>query len=126
MLPAHPPIHRDTGTAMRYMIMFKTEKDHEVIPVCKDTTEMQRFIAELSKAGVVLSTEGLYPSERGARVRLAGGKVSVTDGPFTEAKELVAGYVIVEVPSRDEATALAGRFLGVAGDGTAEVREVIT
>jgi hypothetical protein len=110
---------------MRYMIMFKTEKDHEGVPVCKDTTEMQRFIGELARDGVVLSTEGLYPSERGARVRLAGGKVSVMDGPFTETKELVAGYVLVEVPSKEEATALAGRFLGVAGEGTAEVREVI-
>jgi hypothetical protein len=110
---------------MRYMIMFRTEKDAEGIPPCKDLTEMQQFTSELIDAGVVLGTEGLYPSARGARVRLDRGRLSVTDGPFAEAKELIAGYVLVRVKSREEAVELAGRFLEVAGEGTAEVREVI-
>lgn len=110
---------------MRFMIMFRTEKDHEGVPVCKDTAAMQDFIATLSADGVVLGTEGLQPTDRGARVRLAGGKVTAVDGPFAEAKEVVAGYVLVRVASKQEAIELAGRFLEVAGEGTAEVREII-
>jgi hypothetical protein len=110
---------------MRYMIMFRTEHDAEGIPPCKDMTEMQEFTAGLMEAGVVLGSEGLYPSARGARVRVTAGKVAVTDGPFAEAKELIAGYVMVRVRSREEAVELAGQFLQVAGEGTAEVREVI-
>ncbi|HEX8675505.1 MAG TPA: YciI family protein [Longimicrobium sp.] len=110
---------------MRYMIMFKTEKDFEGIPACKDLAQMGVFMQELKEKGVLLATEGLHPSERGARVRLAGGKLNVTDGPFAEAKELVAGFALVEVPTKEDAVQLAGQFLGVAGEGTSEVREVI-
>jgi hypothetical protein len=110
---------------MKYMIMFKTTNDAEGIPPCQDEAQMQTFIGRLAAEGVLLSTEGLYPSERGARVSRLGGKVTAVDGPFTEAKELVAGFVLVRVGSRDEAVELAGRFLEVAGQGTAEVREVI-
>jgi hypothetical protein len=86
--------------------------------------EMGRFIEELRSEGVLIATEGLKPSESGARLRFSGGKVSVVDGPFAEAKELVAGFVLVEVPSRAAALALAERFLRIAGDNTAaEVRE---
>jgi hypothetical protein len=110
---------------MKYMIMFKTTNDVEGIPPCQDEAEMQSFIGRLAADGVLLSTEGLYPSERGARVSRQGGKVTAVDGPFTEAKELVAGFVLLNVASKDEAVELAGRFLAVAGQGTAEVREVI-
>jgi hypothetical protein len=110
---------------MKYMIMFKTTDDAEGIPPCKDEAEMVSFIGQLAAEGVLLGTEGLYPSERGARVTRVAGKVAAMDGPFTEAKELVAGFVLVKVGSRAEAVDLAGRFLEVAGQGTAEVREVI-
>lgn len=110
---------------MRFMIMFRTEKDAEGVPPCKDLAAMQDFTAALVREGIVLGTEGLYPSARGARVRLDGGRVAVTDGPFAEAKEVVAGYVLVRVDSRDAAVDLAARFLDVAGEGIAEVREVI-
>ena len=87
---------------------------------------MGRFIDELRDEGVLVHTEGLRPSyEMGARIRRSGGKVTVTDGPFAEAKELVAGFVLVEVPSREAAVELAQRFLEIAGDAGAEVREVI-
>ncbi|HEX8693546.1 MAG TPA: YciI family protein [Longimicrobium sp.] len=112
---------------MRYMIMFKADRDTEdAAPACMVLPEMQRFIGELRRDGVLVATEGLKPSHTGAaRVRFSGGRVSVVDGPFTEAKELVAGFVLVEVPSKEDAVALAGRFLRIAGDGTAsEVREV--
>jgi hypothetical protein len=111
---------------MRYMLLFRpVEKSEEDAPPCMELSAMGDLIGELGAAGVVLSTEGLHPSERGARVRLAEGRVSVTDGPFTEAKELIAGYVMVDVDSRDDAIELAKRFLAVAGEGQGEVREVM-
>jgi hypothetical protein len=112
---------------MRYMIMFKADKDTEDTgPACFLNPDMGRFIGELREQGVLVHTEGLKPSyEMGARVRRSAGKVTITDGPFAEAKELVAGFVLVEVPSREAAVELAGRFLEIAGDAAAEVREVI-
>ena len=109
---------------MRYMIMFKADADTEAAaPACIVLPQMGRFIEELRDQGVLLATEGLRPSESGARVRLNGSKVAVTDGPFAEAKELIAGFVLVEVPSKEAAVELAGRFLQVAGYGMAEVRQ---
>jgi hypothetical protein len=73
---------------------------------------------------VLVGTEGLKPSAyNGARLQRSGGKITVMDGPFAEAKELVAGFVLVEVPSKEAAVELAERFLEVAGEGSAEVRE---
>ena len=111
---------------MRYIIMFKADSaTEEAAPACMVLPEMERFIEEQRSRGVVLATEGLKPSASGARVRFTGGKAAVTDGPFAEAKELVAGFVLVEVPSKEEAVELAERVLRIAGDGTAaEVREV--
>jgi len=87
---------------------------------------MREFIGELAAAGILLSTEALKPSASGARVRFSGGKMAIKDGPFTEAKEMVAGYVIVQVGSKAEAVELSQRFLRIAGDGSsAEVRAVI-
>jgi hypothetical protein len=108
---------------MRHMIMFKWDRDE--IPPCKDQEAMQSFTGELVRRGIVLATEGLHPTDRGAQVRLSSGKPIATDGPFAESKELIAGFVIVDVASRAEAVELAGRFLTVAGAGTAEVREII-
>ncbi|WP_437730105.1 YciI family protein [Sorangium sp. So ce1335] len=111
---------------MRFMIMFKADAGTEAsAPACMAMPEMGKFIEELKNDGVLIATEGLKPSSSGARLRYSGGKVSVTDGPFAEAKELVAGFVLVEVASRQAAVELGERFLRVAGDGTAaEVREV--
>ena len=83
---------------------------------------MGRFIEEMAKAGVLIATDGLQPSSKGARVRINGGKFTVTDGPFTETKELIAGYAIVEARSKQEAIELAKRFLKVVGEGESEVR----
>jgi hypothetical protein len=111
---------------MRFMLMFKTGNDVEAgIPPCKDEPAMVRFIGELTDRGVLQSTEGLYPSDRGAVVERRAGHVHVTDGPFAEAKEIVAGYAIVNATSKSAAVALAGQFLEIAGEGVAEVREVI-
>jgi hypothetical protein len=112
---------------MRFMIMFKADADTEAAaPACIALPEMGRFIEELRADGVLLGTEGLKPSAyNGARLQRSAGKITVVDGPFAEAKELVAGFALVEVPSMDDAVQLAGQFLGVAGEGTSEVREVI-
>ena len=115
---------------MRFMIMFKANSDtEEAAPACFLLPEMGRFIEELRGDGVLLHTEGLKPSSsNAARVRRSGGKVTLTDGPFAEAKELVAGFVLVEVPSKAAAVELTERFLDIAAlamDATAEVREVI-
>ncbi|HEY7731760.1 MAG TPA: YciI family protein [Gaiellaceae bacterium] len=90
---------------MRVMVLVKANEDSEagVMPDEQLLTEMGAFNEELVKAGVMLAGEGLRPSSKGARVRFAGGKKSVIDGPFTEAKELIAGYWLWEVKSLDEA-----------------------
>ncbi len=85
---------------------------------------MAKLIEEMAKAGVLLATDGLQPSSKGARVRISGGKFTVTDGPFTEAKELIAGHAIVQVKSKEEAIEWAKRFLKVMGEGESEIRQM--
>ena len=90
---------------MRFMVLVKADKDSEagVLPDERLLAEMGKFNEELVKAGVMLAGEGLHPSSKGVRVRFDGVKRTVTDGPFTEAKELVAGFWIWEVKSKEEA-----------------------
>ena len=90
---------------MRFMIIVKANKDSEagVMPSEKLLTDMGKFNEELVNAGVMLAAEGLHASSRGARVRFSGGKTTVIDGPFAETKELVAGYWIWQVKSKEEA-----------------------
>ena len=90
---------------MRFMVLVKADKASEagVLPDERLLTEMGKFNEELVKAGVMLAGEGLQPSSKGARVRFDGGKKTVTDGPFTEAKELIAGFWLWEVKSKEEA-----------------------
>ena len=87
------------------MVLIKANKDSEagVLPDETLLTEMGAFNEELVKAGVLLAAEGLHPSSKGARVRFSGGKRTVIDGPFTEAKELVAGFWLWQVKSKEEA-----------------------
>ena len=90
---------------MRVMVLVKANKDSEagILPDQKILTEMGKFNEELVKAGVMLEGEGLHPSSKGARVRFSGRQRTVIDGPFTEAKELVAGYWLWQVKSLAEA-----------------------
>ena len=90
---------------MRFMILVKGNADSEagVMPSTELLTEMGKFNEELVKAGVLLAGEGLHPSAKGARVRFSGTDRTVIDGPFAEAKELVAGFWILDVKSKDEA-----------------------
>jgi|RhiMetdeSRZDD1v2_1073273.scaffolds.fasta_scaffold1753510_2 hypothetical protein len=113
---------------MRFMMIYKPAdtKDMEagVPPSQDEMMAMGRFIGEMAKSGVLVATDGLMPSSKGARVRLSKGKLSVTDGPFTESKELIAGFAIVQTTSKAEAIALAERFLKIAGDGESEIRQM--
>jgi hypothetical protein len=79
-------------------------------------TAVGRLTEEMTRKGILVETGGLMPSSTGARLRLSGGKVTVTDGPFAEAKELIGGYAIVQVNSRDEAIQLGKRFLQIHAD----------
>ncbi len=90
---------------MRFMVIVKADKNSEagVLPDEKMLTQMGKFNDELSKAGVMLAGEGLQPSSKGVRVRFSGGKRTVIDGPFAETKELVAGFWLWQVKSREEA-----------------------
>ena len=109
---------------MRIMGLLKADKDSEAgTPPSGELMErMGAFIEEITKAGVMLSTDGLTPSSQGKRVRLACGKVSVTDGPFTETKELIASYALFQVKTMDEAVRWTTRFLEVLGGGECELR----
>ena len=113
---------------MRFMMIYKPAdtKDMEAgVPPTQDCIEaMDEFIGEMANSGVLLQTDGLLSTAKGARVRLDKGKVTVTDGPFTETKELIAGYAIVQLESIEEAIVLAQRFLEVAGDGESEIRQM--
>ena len=90
---------------MRVMVIVKANKDSEAgkLPEEKDFTEMSKFNEELIKAGILVGMDGLRPSSAGARVRFSAGKKTVIDGPFTETKELVAGYWVWQVKSKEEA-----------------------
>jgi hypothetical protein len=90
---------------MRFMVMVKANKESEagVLPDAKLLADMGKFNEELMKAGVMLAGEGLQPSSKGARVRFSGAKRTVTDGPFAETKELVAGFWLWKVKSKEEA-----------------------
>ncbi|HZR69090.1 MAG TPA: YciI family protein [Burkholderiales bacterium] len=104
---------------MRFMIIVKATKDSEagVMPPEKLIAEMQKYHEELAKAGVLLDASGLQASSKGWRVRYQGGKRTVVDGPFTESKELIAGYTIIQVKSREEALEWTRRFPNPTIDG---------
>ena len=97
---------------MRFMIIVKATKDSEagVMPEEKLLATMQKYHEELVKAGVLVDASGLKPSSKGWRVTYSGDKRTVVDGPFAETKELVAGYTIINVKSREEAIELTKRF----------------
>ena len=112
---------------MRFMIMIKADKTTEAggLPDEKLLTEMGKFNEELVKAGVMLAGEGLQPSSKGARVKFSGEKVTVSDGPFSEAKELIAGFWLWQVKSKAEAIEWVKRCPHpLQGEMEIEVRQV--
>ena len=110
---------------MRYMMFYKPDPHRQQAPTPEGMAAMATFIEEMIRSGALLATDGLKsPSPHDARVQLRKGDFTVTDGPFTEAKEVIAGYAVVQCDTRDEAVALAKRFLAVAGDGASEIHPI--
>jgi hypothetical protein len=111
---------------MRILGLLKADKDSEAgVPPSKELMEkMGNFIEEVMKAGVLLATDGLHPSSKGTRVKLSDGKVTITDGPFIETKELVASYALFQVNTMAEAVDWTTRFLKVLGQGECELRPI--
>lgn len=109
---------------MRFMVMVRAHKDTEagILPTEDVLTAMGRFNEELANAGVLLAAEGLHPSSRGARVRFSGKARTVTDGPFPELKELIAGFWLWQVGSKEEAIGWARRC--PMEDAELEIRQV--
>jgi hypothetical protein len=109
---------------MRFMmIMIPNVSEENWEPDAEAIATMSKFNDELNKAGVLLALDGLQPSSRGARVSFAAGKPSVTDGPFTESKELIGGYWLIQARSKEEAVEWASRCPANDGD-VIEVRQV--
>jgi hypothetical protein len=112
---------------MRYMLINKADADAEagVPPSAEQLASVEKWKDDMVRAGILLAAEGLRPTSQGTRVSAAGGKVTVTDGPFAETKELVAGFVLIQVKSHDEAVTWATRFVDAwAADCDIEVRKV--
>ena len=110
---------------MRFMVLVPANAESEagVLPDEKIMTEMNKFNEEMVKAGVMLAGDGLHPTSKGARIKYADGKTTVIDGPFTESKELIAGYWLIQVKSKEEAIAWMKR--APFGDGVVlELRQV--
>lgn len=109
---------------MRFMVLVKATKESEAgeMPTEKMLTEMGKFNEELTNAGVMLAGEGLHPSSKGARVQFSAGRQTVIDGPFAETKELVAGYWLWKVKSKDEAIEWLKR--APFEEGEVEIRQV--
>ena len=112
---------------MRFMILVKADKNTEagVLPSEQLLADMGKFNEELVKAGVLLAGEGLQPSSKGARVKFSGAKRTVVDGPFSEAKELIAGFWLIEVKSKEEAIEWVKRVPNPTGEESEiEIRQV--
>jgi hypothetical protein len=110
---------------MRFMMLVKANKDSEagVLPSKEVLVGMGNLMQDMANAGVLLAGEGLQPSSKGKRLKFSGGKVtSVTDGPFAESKELIAGFCMIQVDSWAEALRWSERFASVAGEGESEIR----
>jgi hypothetical protein len=107
---------------MKILALYTPEKSHAPTPDMM--AKMNAFIAELTKAGKLIATEGRKADAPGMKIRMRKGQLSVTDGPFTEAKELIGGFALMNVDSREEIVTLTRRFLEIAGDGESEIIEM--
>jgi hypothetical protein len=108
---------------MKFLSIYKTA-ERNTPPSAEEMATMGKLVEEGFRAGWLVATEGCLPSALGARVRRSGGNLSVTDGPFTESKELVGGFAILKTNSKEEAIQLTKDFLKVAGNGECELRQL--
>ena len=112
---------------MRFLSMVRIKENTGKVPSEQLMADMGKLIEEMARAGVLIDTAGLRPTSEGVRVRLSRGKLSTVDGPFTEAKEVIGGFAILEAKSKKEAIELTKRFLLVHGDEwdiECEVRQI--
>jgi hypothetical protein len=108
---------------MRFLNIYKTV-EKGALPSPEEMATMGKLVEDGMKAGFLVAVEGCMPSATGARVRLSNGKVTVTDGPFTESKEVIGGLAILQANSKEEAIELVRQFLQAAGDGECELRQL--
>jgi hypothetical protein len=108
---------------MRYLSLYTPAAF--VNPTPEYQARMMKFMEESTRSGVLITTGGFCPGTDGVRVRSTKGKFAVTDGPFTEAKEVIGGFALLECKSREEAIEMSRRFLAVAGDGECEVHQLM-
>jgi len=114
---------------MRFLSVVRINENSGLQPSPQLMADMGQLMEEMTRKGKLIDTAGLVPTAQGTRLRLSGGKVSVVDGPFTEAKEVIGGYALLEVESKEEAIELTERFLRVHGDEwtvECEVRQLVT
>ena len=114
---------------MRFLSMIRIDERTAQAPTERLMNDMGKLLDELTRTGVMVDTAGLRPTAEGVRVRLQNGKLSMTDGPFTEAKEVIGGYAILEAASMEHALDVTKRFLEIHGDGwniECEVRQLDT
>jgi hypothetical protein len=108
---------------MKFLSIYKTV-ERNAPPSQEEMDSMGKLIEDGTKAGYLLAVEGCLPTRMGARVRRSEGSVTVTDGPFTESKEVIGGFAILKADSKEEAIQMTKDFLAVAGDGECELRQV--
>jgi len=108
---------------MRFLSLYKCP-ERNTPPTAEEMARMGKLIEEGMKSGKLLATEGCHPSALGARVRIDQNKYTVSDGPFTESKELVGGFAILDAPSKEAAIEYVKEFLKVVGQGECEIRQV--
>jgi len=108
---------------MRFLSIYKAVETMQP-PSSEHIANMEKLIEESMRSGELLATEGCLPSAFGARVRLSDGKVTVVDGPFSESKEVVGGFAILQADSKEAAIEMARKFLAVAGNGECEIRQI--
>lgn len=108
---------------MRFLCLYRPGKpESDKPPTQEEMATMGKLIEDMTKAGVLLAAEGCLPSSKGVRLDIHGDKFTVTDGPFPETKELIAGFCMLQVKSKAEAIEWTKRFLQVVGEGQSEVR----
>src|SRR5499425_607154 len=116
-------IQRQGEVHMRFLSIYKTA-ERGVPPSQEEMATMGKLVEDGFKAGWLLATEGCLPTKLGARVRSSSGKLTVTDGPFSESKEVVGGFAILKANSKEEAIQLAKDFLAAVGEGECEIRQI--
>ena len=109
---------------MRYLCIYKPAKAEGAPPTQEEMDKMGKYIEQSFKEGTLLATEGCLSSSLGARVRKSNGQFKITDGPFTESKEIVGGFAITQAKSKEDAIRITKDFLNIAGDGETEIRQL--